>query len=279
MAMNATKDYTKNILILGILLYIAKILPVINSLLNQTMQANKIILWLSHDKYLFDAGVEYKNIPPKIRKLAESEENKFEIRYTENTGPFRKLLPALEHFNTSEDIIVTADDDIIYPDFWLESLYKAFLKSNCVVSFRAKIILSNNNNHFKPYVDWPVLDYWDHCKDLFLCPTGNNGILYSPEFFDDRIFDPVFKKLCTSRCDIWFSALMISSQIQTEQVVPKSVGVSEKQIMHSRFPDLESTFFFRSFLKFDWPTLWALNVNLNDKMIDDVFRYHRVFNK
>ena len=254
------------------------ILPVINSLRNQTMQPDKIILWLSKDKYLYDQGVPYKKIPRNIRKLAESADNNFEIHYTENTGPFRKLLPALKKFNSSEDIIVTADDDIIYPEYWLDSLYKAFLKNKCITCFRARKILFDDKNNLKPYSTWPVLDHLDSRKELFLCPTGNNGILYSPEFFDERIFNPIFRKICPSRCDIWFLVSALANQVLTKQIIAKTDNVDKLKVKHSRFPQLwpAPVLFFKRYRKIEWPQLWHYNKTLNDNIINAVFEYYSI---
>lgn len=255
---------------------ISHILPVIESLRNQTMQADKIILWLSKDKFLLDKGVPYKKIPRNIRKLAEAADTNFEIHYTENIGPYRKLLPTLEKFNSSEDIIVTADDDIIYPEYWLDSLYKAFLKNKCVICFRARKMLFDDKNNLKPYLTWPKLDDLDNRKELFLCPIGSYGVLYSPDFFDKRIFDPVLSKICPSRCDIWFLVSALANQVLTEKIAAKTVNNENHIIPGSQFPPLSPVFFLKRYRKLKWPKLWDINKPLNDNMLNAVFKYYSI---
>jgi len=132
-------------------------------------------------------------------------------------------------------------------------------------------------NNLKSYSIWPTLDYWDNRKELFLCPTGNNGVLYSPDFFDERIFDPVFRKICPSRSDIWFSTSALANQALTEQITAKSVNNGKHiDLSHSRFPPLSPDIFFKRFRKLKWPALWHYNKSLNDNMINAVFKYYSI---
>lgn len=254
---------------------VSHILPIIHSLKNQTLPADRIILWLSEDPYLSDKGVPSRKIPKKIRALAESENSNFEIRYTENIGPHRKLLPALREYGDPGNVIATADDDTVYPPLWLERLYRAFLKENCITSYRAKQIVFDEDGALRPYSTWPVLDYREDRKALYLCPTGNNGVLYFPGFFDDRIFDTAFRRMCPSRSDIWFAASAIANNVLTKQLSVNPPDHHNRNIVHTRFPQIPVPIKKR-LVTSSWPELWRHNRSINDAVINAVFEYYSI---
>ncbi|HFE8951921.1 TPA: glycosyltransferase family 2 protein, partial [Klebsiella pneumoniae] len=80
------------------------------SLVNQSLVPDQINLWISKEPYMADEGI--KTLPNSIIKLIECND-RIKVHYTENTGPYRKIIPALRNC-TDEDILVYADDDVIY---------------------------------------------------------------------------------------------------------------------------------------------------------------------
>jgi hypothetical protein len=49
-----------------------------------------------------------------------------------NTGPYRKLFPALQ-VATEDDILIYADDDAIYNEIWAQTLLDDFYRHNQVL--------------------------------------------------------------------------------------------------------------------------------------------------
>lgn len=84
---------------------INKLKKTLKSIFNQTYLPKKILLNLSEDEYLLDKGI--KKVPNYLKKLESK--GLIQINFTDNIGPYRKLLPALKLTN---NIIVTIDDDI-----------------------------------------------------------------------------------------------------------------------------------------------------------------------
>ena len=72
---------------------VAALPEVLRSLTTQSVQASRIILWISQEKYLLDDGVRRDDLPTEVLQLASDARNRIEIRDTENIGPHRKLLP------------------------------------------------------------------------------------------------------------------------------------------------------------------------------------------
>ena len=67
---------------------------VIESLLDQKAPADEIQLYISEAPYLFDKGIKKNEVPRFLKKFEK--EKKILINYTENIGPFRKLIPYLK---------------------------------------------------------------------------------------------------------------------------------------------------------------------------------------
>lgn len=140
-----------------------------------------------------DSGIS--EIPEWVK---EFDRNMLEVQFTENIGSYRKLIPALEAYPDS-DIVVTADDDVIYCGDWLDRLVHASLENRKrVICFHANI-----GNYRKKYV------HWGHSalsiSGSNLLPIGAGGILYRREFFSDIVYDKsVYLRLAFCKDDLWF---------------------------------------------------------------------------
>jgi hypothetical protein len=80
---------------------------------------------------------------------------------------------------TRDKLFVTVDDDTIYPDYFLRTLYDTYVEHDCVIAFRGRHIEAEANK-VGPYSKWT----WGQTKPcLSNLPTGKDGILYSTSFF------------------------------------------------------------------------------------------------
>jgi len=165
----------------------------IYSLLNQTIAPDKIIIWLSH----------YTPVPDILKKLVAFG---LEIKFCEDIGPYTKLIPALEEF--PNDILITADDDVFYPNNWLEQLQKAFLKDPTkIYVHRAHRILFEHKDGLMSY------NKWLHCvgnmvDKSFIFPTGVGGVLYPPNTLHPICSNrDIFLSIAPTADDIWFWAM------------------------------------------------------------------------
>lgn len=243
----------------------------LHSLFTQSMWANEINLWISRDSFLHDEGILPEQIPEKLKTLTNFNKLNFNIKYTENTAGYRKLLPVLEENRNRDDVvIITADDDTIYPENWIEKLYNQFLDEQCIIAYRARRITLGPNGDLLPYEQWTLLDSWDYTRELMLCPTGNAGVLYSPAFFDDRIFDPVYKSLSPTRADFWFAGNAIINNILTRHI-PSTEPMPETEI-RKEFPSIMVP---RVVLE-NWDALYKTNRPKNDDYARNVFRYFSI---
>jgi hypothetical protein len=167
---------------------------VIASLLRQATQAQLIVLWLN-DSLRGD-------LPRRLEKL---QGDNFKIRYCEGTSSFRKLLPSLRAY--SDSVIVTCDDDMIYPENWLKNLYDCHLEhQDCVISQVGRLIERSSNGMLKSYKSWPFVRH--ECSGNNLLPIGYGGVLYPLGTFDERVFEGgIYNKLTPKADDLWFKAM------------------------------------------------------------------------
>jgi len=82
----------------------------INSLLDQDWENYQV--WINIPLIHSQSGREY-NIPPWLEKLVEID-TKLKVYRTEDLGPATKLIPTVERISNSDQIIIVADDDLVY---------------------------------------------------------------------------------------------------------------------------------------------------------------------
>jgi hypothetical protein len=119
-------------------------------LINNTYKPDKIILNLAVEEF----PKKNLELPKSILRLLNF--NNFEIFWVyKNNNVFKKLIPTLNRFKT--DLIITIDDDIIYPYDLIENVIKNFIKfgSNKPMSFGniySDWIINKTriNSHFGP---------------------------------------------------------------------------------------------------------------------------------
>ncbi|WP_431305212.1 methyltransferase domain-containing protein [Sediminicoccus sp. BL-A-41-H5] len=196
---------------------------VIRSLLAQSPAPDHVMLVLSQEPYLLDEGVPPEALPPGLRQLWA--EGRFELVYAENTGPYRKLLPALRRHAGEERLIVTADDDMVYPEGWLACLVETYRRHRCVVGHRCRAI-PVQGGRFLPYADWELLtagpdifgEVPEGQRGLFTIATGFRGILYNTRFFPDLGLIEELRALAPRQDDLAFKAAALAAGIPTVPV-------------------------------------------------------------
>jgi len=181
----------------------------IESLLNQTVKADRILLWLSEEK--FDpSGI------PEILKLQEK--RGLEVRYCErDLGPYTKYHYTL--LENPDSLIITADDDILYPIDFIERLYRAQKEEPEIVHcYRAHRINLNANGTPLPYKQW-IKNTHDNEASQTILPTGVLGVLYFPGCFAPEISDTdTFMKICPNSDDIWLKAMTHKNGVLSKRI-------------------------------------------------------------
>jgi hypothetical protein len=182
---------------------IDKIHLVIESLLRQTIQPSRIILWLSEEQFS-----SLSELPDRLLKL---QDRGLEIILTPgDLRSYKKYYFYLKD-NVSKPFIIV-DDDIFYPSYLIESLVKtAKNNSNSVCANRCTEIDGNER-----YKDWLSVRGESVGPQLNLLPTGCGGVLYpANSLHQDALNESLFTELCKDADDIWLSCMAYLNNVPT----------------------------------------------------------------
>lgn len=167
----------------------------LRSLLDQTVAADQIALWVSPD--------DHDALPDAVKLLTL---DGVSIRKTKDIRSYTKLVPALHAF--PEAFILTADDDIYYPPTWVETIVNAAMNApGSVIARRAHMAVVSRSGETLPYTRWghAVTDEADAGAGLAILPTGVGGVLYPPRVLGDEVFnEQAFLDICPYADDLWF---------------------------------------------------------------------------
>ena len=190
----------------------------INTLLNQTIKPDRLILWLAEEQFPNKEG-------DLTQELLNLKEKGLEIRWCEDLRSYKKLVPALREF--PEDIIVTADDDLYYQQDWLESLYNEYLQNPNYIYIRRACRIKLKNNVFSVNPSYAKSDF----KPTFLNQLlGGAGALYPPHSLHEDIFNvEQIKTLIPTHDDIyfWIMAVLKGTKIKLVKIKDASLYTVE----------------------------------------------------
>lgn len=189
----------------------------LESIINQNIKPDQIFLNISKDPYLADKGID--KLPSWLSQL--SNDKKVIIQWVENTGSYRKLLPV---YNAADDndFIITCDDDVIYGEYWLESLVNtAKLNPGRIVCGGARKPVKSIGNKYQSYINWRLVDVGSIGHELI--PIGVYGVLYRKNLLNsDILLSKKSRELAPKQDDLWFK--FAHELMGTEVVVCKDAG-------------------------------------------------------
>ncbi len=187
----------------------------IYSLLTQKLKPDLLILYLTEE--------EFPNKEQDIsERILQFKENGLTIKWCKNIRSYNKLIPALKEF--PEDIIVTADDDIYYPEDWLEKLYNSYLQApESIHAHRVHKIRFTRTKKLSRYGKWKKC-IKDNTSGFLNFGTGVGGVLYPPRaLYKDILNEDLFMKLAPAADDIWFWTMAVLNNTKTK-VVPEPIN-------------------------------------------------------
>lgn len=176
------------------------------SLINQKKMPDKIVLWLSTEAYLSDKGI--CDIPTWFY-LFNDFKNVLEIKYTKNTGPYRKIIPALRTAST-DDILVYADDDVIYGQDWLSLLFQKYseFSGKHIVATRVRLRKKNFLRSYQSYNRYDIVREDRLFKEDFII-TGVGGCILSTRHISKCYsFSDEYLSLAERNDDLWISKII-----------------------------------------------------------------------
>lgn len=170
------------------------------SMLRQTMKPDEVILNLSIE--------EFPNREDDLQEeLLNLRQFGLSIKWCHNIKSYKKLIPTLERYRN--DIIITVDDDVYYPENLVEDLYNGYLANKHAVICRRARHIGCKGQQILPYTEWEILTGGLSPSVRYL-QTGVGGVLYPQNSFDEDVLrEDIFMKLCPTADDIWFWAMAV----------------------------------------------------------------------
>lgn len=228
----------------------------IESLFQQFLKPDKIVLWLSRKNFP-NESLPYSLLSQKERGL----EIKF---YDEDLGPFKKIYYALQTYPDS--LIITVDDDILYPPDLIDQLYQSYLSNpDAIHCNRGYQIPSIEGQQLKPYDGWKLTTSIEPSLSIF--PTGIAGVLYPPGCFDDEVLNASnYLMLCPDADDVWLKAMSLKKGTLCQ-------WVRDERHWKSRFLTIQGSQIY-SLKRKNW-----VSKSGNDAKLKAVFDYYDLYAK
>ena len=167
----------------------------IKCLFNQTVKPDRIILWLAEEQF------ENMELPPLLQSLVL---RGLEIRFCKDLRSHKKYFFALQE-QKEDELVITYDDDLIYPENSIELLYKKHKQyPNCIVCNRAQEC-KEENGALAAYSTWSVYSsegVASPSNKLFASTGG--GTLYPFGAIDREAFnEEALKETAYTADDLW----------------------------------------------------------------------------
>ncbi|MBM7333636.1 hypothetical protein [Alloalcanivorax marinus] len=195
----------------------------IMSIVNQKTKPDQIILWVSEEPYLSDEGIS-KTHPPELLLEISKISELVKVKWTRNTGPYRKILPLLNDIN-DEDIVITADDDIMYGYVWLQELLDHFYngEQNSVVAARSRKVTRNSLGIDKSYVCWPIIQEEKRIERGFVINCGAGAVFKKSFFRQKDLEDKRFLEVAPTADDLWITKMIVRGEVPLK-VAPSALS-------------------------------------------------------
>ena len=179
----------------------------IESIARGTRKPRELHLWITDER-------SYSHLPSTLQRLKA---RGLEIHLTEELGPHTKYYPYISGETGFAAPLVTADDDVIYPDEWLEQLIRAYeANPSAIHCFRAHRIRMANGRP-TPYNSWAPCEDTRPSHLNFI--TGVSGVIYPPQYLLHlKQYGTGFTRSCPHSDDIWLTVVALREGFKIAQL-------------------------------------------------------------
>ena len=174
--------------------------PTIESIMQGSVRPNRIVLWLGDN-------LKDEELPVILQR---QQKRGLQVEYCKDVRSHKKLVPALNKY--PEAIIITVDDDMIYPYDLVERLVREHKKHpKDIVANRVHRIRLSRQGRPLIYAHWEGGDNRTEASPLNF-QTGVGGVLYPPHSLDAEVTnEEVFMSICKYADDVWFYAMALKA--------------------------------------------------------------------
>ncbi len=210
----------------------------IESLKRQSVVPEKIVLYLSKDQ------ISYNDLPSSLIKELD---DLFEIYMVEgDIRSHKKYYYAMKEY--PDKIIVTTDDDVIYPPFMLSSLLEAHSQYPMDVIANYTHVIKHINGVVAPYVEWYNIPETQSKIDTTQnqIQVGIGGVLYPPNaLYKDVLNMELARELAFLADDLWLYTQtimgghrVIKSKLNRNTIMPISIkndkALTSENVYHNK---------------------------------------------
>lgn len=180
----------------------------VQSILDQTVLPEKIILWLAEEQFPNRKG----SLPRALRKL---EKKGLDIRFCKDLKPHKKYYYTMLEY--PDYTIITIDDDVVYDPDLIEVLLDSYTKFPHAISGMRVHRITFSDGKINPYNSWNFLDETLYNNPSMLAiATGAGGVLYPPGILSKEVFDEdLILKTCLFGDDLWLKVNEVINGIPT----------------------------------------------------------------
>lgn len=190
---------------------------VLDSVYNQTMKADQVILYLAVSQF-----------PNKDADLPE------DIKYLEKQGillikwvagdlkAHKKYYYSFQDY--SDDLIITLDDDLVYHLDMFEYLFFSYLIApRAAHAVRVHLMIADERQGISSYNNWiSEVNCFRYQPSMQLFSTNGAGTLIAPRFLNQSFFEKtLIQELCLNADDLWIKAMLVMSDMPVAAAYPR----------------------------------------------------------
>ena len=179
----------------------------VESIARGSIKPSRIILWLDNPSL-------YANRPAALRRL---EYRGLEILLTDNLGPHTKYFPYVGSVKEHLLPLVTADDDIMYPKYWLRKLHRSYLENPTSINCHWASTILLSGDRVGSYHTWP------NCRTsapgFSNFGLGVSGVIYPPGMLAELARQgTAFRELSPTADDVWLHWVALRAGYPVRQI-------------------------------------------------------------
>jgi hypothetical protein len=179
----------------------------IESIGRGSQRPSQLILWLDELEQLDSPS-------PAFQRLIE---RGLQMRVTEDFGPHKKYFPYVMSLERHAQALVTADDDTIYPKYWLRDLVRASERHpDDIIAHRAHSVELADQG-LAPYSHW--VEAPEGSRSVRNFATGMGGVMYPAQFLSVlRNAGSGFLTTTPRADDVWLHAKAVGDGRMVHQI-------------------------------------------------------------
>ena len=180
----------------------------LESIARGSVRPRRVVLWVADANFV-------KNPPPQLVRL---QKRGLELLETSDFGPHKKQYPIARSKTYHELPVVVADDDVFYPNGWLQGLLAAHHEDPTTVhGYRAHRLVLDKDSKLAPYAQWVPAP--SNKPSFAIMATGVGGIIYPTGLLDAlREEGEGFLTVAPRADDVWVHVVSVRAGIRTSQI-------------------------------------------------------------